>query len=236
MVRNFRLVSMAAITIALAWPAGAFAQNTAPGAAETGGSAQPQVMQPDEGGVNWKGVGVGAGTVAGNILYVPAKLAYGILGGIAGGAGYVLTGGNKQVSDTIWRSSLGGDYVLTPDMVTGKERVHFSGPTDTAVPPPADSSSESTGATSTAMTTNSAPAGPSTASSSLSSASTPPANGSMTTQPIDSGAGPVKQGGYHAGAFTSGSNSNMSRSTSTATGGRAMPAHRSSPPSDSSIE
>ena len=45
-----------------------------------------QVEQPMEGGVNWKGVGVGAGTVAGNVLYMPAKLVYGILGGIAGGA------------------------------------------------------------------------------------------------------------------------------------------------------
>ena len=89
--------------------------------------------QPDQSSsVNWKGVGVGAGTVVGNVLYMPAKLLYGIGGGIVGGAGYLLTGGNSQVSNTIWRSSLGGDYVLTPDMVAGKQPVHFSGPTDTA--------------------------------------------------------------------------------------------------------
>lgn len=236
MVKNFRLVSVVAIAIAIAWPAGAFAQNTAP--AQSGGPSQPQVPQPDEGGVNWKGVGVGAGTVAGNILYVPAKLVYGILGGIAGGAGYVLTGGNKQVSDTIWRSSLGGDYVLTPDMVTGKERVHFSGPTDTAVPPPAASTSDSTTGTSPAMTTNSAPAGPSATSSSLSSSSIPPASDSTTTQPIDNGAGPVKQSGNHAGsdAFMSGSSSSMSGRTSTATGGTAMPPRKGSPLPDTSIE
>ena len=59
-------------------------------------------------------MGIGAGTVAGNILYVPAKVVYGILGGITGGASYLVTGGNTQTANTIWRSSLGGDYVLTP--------------------------------------------------------------------------------------------------------------------------
>src|SRR5216683_8218822 len=119
--------------IALAFGPAAFAQNNLTDNS-TGAQAtpSPQVAQPGEGGVNWKGVGIGAGTVAGNLLYVPAKLVYGIVGGIAGGAGYALTGGNTQVSDTIWRSSLGGDYVITPDMVKGDQPVHFSGPTETA--------------------------------------------------------------------------------------------------------
>src|SRR5271168_4555319 len=106
----------------------------------SGVGTNPQVPQPEQSsGVNWKGVGVGAGTVVGNILYMPAKLLYGIGGGIVGGAGYLLTGGNTQVSNTIWRSSLGGDYVLTPNMVAGKEPVHFSGPTAmTPLPPASD--------------------------------------------------------------------------------------------------
>ena len=99
------------------------------------GSSQPQVAQPQEGGVNWRGVGIGAGTVASNLVYVPAKLAYGILGGIAGGAGYALTGGNKDVAESIWRSSLGGDYVLTPDKITGDQPIYFSGPSTPAAAP-----------------------------------------------------------------------------------------------------
>ncbi len=89
---------------------------------------QSQVVQPPDGGVNWKGVGLGAGAVVGNLIYVPVKLAYGILGGLGGAAGYALTGGNTQVANSIWRSSLGGDYVLTPDMITGKKPIYFSGP------------------------------------------------------------------------------------------------------------
>jgi hypothetical protein len=93
--------------------------------------------QPPETEVSWKSVGSGVGAAASNVLYVPAKLVYGTLGGIVGGAGYALTGGDKRVADTIWRSSLGGDYVITPDMITGNQPVHFSGPT--SMPPAATS-------------------------------------------------------------------------------------------------
>ena len=94
--------------------------------------ASPQVPQPDQGGVNWPGVGYGAGSLATNVLYIPAKLLYALFGGLVGGGAYALTGGNMQTANTIWRASLGGDYVVTPDMLAGKEPIHFSGPTETA--------------------------------------------------------------------------------------------------------
>jgi hypothetical protein len=139
---------------------------------------EPQVAQPSE-GVNWKGVGIAAGAVVSNLVYVPAKLAYGILGGIAGGAGYALTGGNKQVADSIWRSSLGGDYVLTPDMMTGEKPIYFSGPSEAGPmqASPGSSPSPSNGMPSTSGAPMSAPAA---------QAGTGPA-----TYPIDNGAGPV---------------------------------------------
>jgi Domain of unknown function (DUF4410) len=90
--------------------------------------------QPTEAELTWKSVGSGVGAAASNVLYVPAKLVYGTLGGIFGGAGYALTGGNQQVANTIWRSSLGGDYIITPDMISGQAPVHFSGPTSIAAP------------------------------------------------------------------------------------------------------
>lgn len=82
--------------------------------------------------MNWQGVGYGVGTLAADVFYVPAKFVYAALGGLFGGGAYVATGGNRQTAETIWRSSLGGDYVVTPDMIAGKEPVHFSGPTSTA--------------------------------------------------------------------------------------------------------
>jgi hypothetical protein len=144
----------------------------------------PQVVQPSEGGVNWKGVGIGAGTVASNLVYVPAKLAYGILGGIAGGAGYALTGGNKQVADSIWRSSLGGDYVLTPEKITGEKPIYFSGPSEAAT-----TQNTAPAAIASPSGSNETPSSPSAAASpSLSSAGV---SASPSTRPIDSGAGPV---------------------------------------------
>jgi hypothetical protein len=145
-------------------------------------SDTPQVAQPSDGGVNWKGVGLGAGAVVSNLVYVPAKLVYGILGGIAGGAGYALTGGNTQVANGIWRSSLGGDYVLTPDMMAGKKPIYFSGPesgsmqaTSGTAPSPAN------GAVSTPGAPLSAPAAG--------------VGAPATTHPVDNGAGPVSAAG-----------------------------------------
>jgi len=194
MVTKNSTMIAAAIALALAIPAGALAQdNNGSGPAVisplqlpgTASALQPEVPQPQNApGVNWKGVGVGAGTVVGNVLYIPAKLVYGILGGVAGGAGWALTGGNTQVANTIWRSSLGGDYVLTPNMVAGQEPVHFSGPTSTAqqpqaqaLPPSAPPQTSSTYGSNT--TYGSAATGMSSAPS------------SAGTHPMDSGAGPI---------------------------------------------
>jgi hypothetical protein len=171
-------------------------------------ASQAQVPQPTDGNVNWKGVGIGAGTVAGNILYVPAKVVYGILGGITGGASYLLTGGNTQTANTIWRSSLGGDYVLTPDMVAGQKPVHFSGPTVTA--PEAGASTSSTApAGSSAMNStpiqSAPPARTASAASIGGSLNGSPIAGDSTAgaaipQPADRGTGPVGPGSSISGA------------------------------------
>ncbi len=184
--------------------------------AQSAGSANAvQVPQPDPSAVNWKGVGIGAGTVVGNVLYIPAKLVYGILGGIGGGAGYALTGGNEQVANTIWRSSLGGDYVLTPDMVSGKQPVHFSGPTQTAQPASGAANEPNS---STAFASSSSPV-----------VAPPP----VATAPIDSGAGPLGAGNAVSSEPIGGSAKSapgLSNSTSGST------AKSAPPPSSTSIE
>ena len=129
---NSRLVA-GALALMMMAPIGNLASSAF---AQTSTSASSQVPQPDQGGVNWAGVGYGAGSLATNILYIPAKLVYALFGGIVGGGAWCLTGGNTQTANTIWRSSLGGDYVVTPDMLAGKEPIHFSGPTETAPLPP----------------------------------------------------------------------------------------------------
>ncbi|HXC51572.1 MAG TPA: hypothetical protein VN634_11850 [Candidatus Limnocylindrales bacterium] len=71
--------------------------------------------------------GIGMVAVLANVVYMPVKVTYGILGGVTGGFAYVLSGANRDVADGVWVPSLGGDYVLTTDMMTGRERVHFNG-------------------------------------------------------------------------------------------------------------
>jgi hypothetical protein len=118
-----------ALALLIAVPAPLFAQAQAQPPAP---SDQSQVPQPNEGGVNWSGAGYGAAAVLCNVVYIPVKVVYALLGGIVGGGTWALTGGNTQVANTVWRSSFGGDYVVTPDMLQGKQPINFSGPTETA--------------------------------------------------------------------------------------------------------
>jgi hypothetical protein len=209
-------------TIALAISlmlAGPLAEYASAQSSQTVGPPAPgtQIPQPADNSVNWPGAGYGAGALLCNVVYIPAKLVYGLLGGIVGGGTYLITAGNMQAANTVWRSSLGGDYVVTPQMLAGTQPLNFSGPTDTPpqAPPPADATSSSSGTTATASSGGIAPitplpatgtstagsSGTSTGSSGISgtsstTASTSPAGG----QPLDHGAG---------SAATTPSNSNI---------------------------
>ncbi len=72
-------------------------------------------------------VGYGVGSVLGSCVYSPAKLAYALVGGFTGGIGFLLTGGNQDVAKKIWTPSVRGTYVITPEMLKGKEQVQFVG-------------------------------------------------------------------------------------------------------------
>jgi len=74
--------------------------------------------------------GLGMATVFANVFYMPVKVGYAAVGGITGGVGYILTGGNKDVAQGVWVRTLGGDYVLSREMVAGEELIHFSGQPD----------------------------------------------------------------------------------------------------------
>lgn len=75
--------------------------------------------------------GIGLVAVLANLVYMPVKVVYGVLGGVTGCFAYVLSGANKDVADGVWVPSLGGDYVLTTDMMTGRDQVHFNGVRET---------------------------------------------------------------------------------------------------------
>ena len=187
---NFRFAVIAiGLAAMLAMPAGPLAEYAAAQSAQTvGPPAATQVPQPTDNNVNWPGAGYGAGALLCNVLYIPAKLVYALLGGLVGGGTYLITAGNQQAANTVWRSALGGDYVVTPQMLAGQQPINFSGPTDTPpenAPAPVTSSSAST--TTTTASSGIAPITPLPASGTSASAS----SSTKGAQPLDHGAGPA---------------------------------------------
>jgi hypothetical protein len=88
--------------------------------------------------------GWGALTVLANVAYMPAKLVYAALGGLTGGMALGVTGGDMNTAETVWVTSMGGTYVLTPRMLQGLDPVSFAGTTE---PAPAIDNSGDTGDT-----------------------------------------------------------------------------------------
>ena len=71
---------------------------------------------------------LGVTSLLATIPYGATKLLYAGLGAVVGGFSYVLTLGNTDTADTIWKKSLMGTYVLSPEHLTGEEPIHFVGP------------------------------------------------------------------------------------------------------------
>ena len=71
--------------------------------------------------------GLGVVSALLTLPYGPAKIVYAGLGGIVGGATWVLTGGNAEAAKTVWEPSFYGDYVITPDHILGKKPLRFFG-------------------------------------------------------------------------------------------------------------
>ena len=109
--RNRRMATLA-LALALAAPATAFA-------------GDDEAMKERH-----RGVGIGLASVLANVIYVPAKLVYATVGTVTGGAAWALTGGNTEVAKGVWVASVGGDYFLAREMVSGDRKIHFSGPTE----------------------------------------------------------------------------------------------------------
>jgi len=72
--------------------------------------------------------GMGTATVLANVVYMPTKLVYAVLGGITDSFAYVLTGANSEVAERVWTPSLGGNYVLVPEQLRGNQPIYFSAP------------------------------------------------------------------------------------------------------------
>jgi hypothetical protein len=79
-------------------------------------------------GSYWGDAGYGTLCVIANIFYMPAKVVYASIGTLTGGLAYILTAGNADTARSIWSPSLGGNYVVTPEMLRGDQPILFNGP------------------------------------------------------------------------------------------------------------
>jgi hypothetical protein len=88
-------------------------------------AVQPVRAEEDESFLAQAGMGLGTGLV--NVLYIPAKFTYAVVGSVIGGLAWVLTLGDTDTAMGVWEPTLGGSYVITPAMLRGDEPVEFSG-------------------------------------------------------------------------------------------------------------
>jgi hypothetical protein len=72
-------------------------------------------------------LGRGLFCVFGNLLYMPVKTIYSAGGGLVGGLAWLFSGGDSDVATPIWTASVRGDYVISPDHLTGAKKLEFIG-------------------------------------------------------------------------------------------------------------
>ena len=60
--------------------------------------------------------GVGVGVTAGNMIFLPLKASSMFIGALAGALSWVVTGGNTDLTQQIWRDTSEGPYIITPDV------------------------------------------------------------------------------------------------------------------------
>ncbi|MEW6324277.1 MAG: hypothetical protein AB1515_02710 [Nitrospirota bacterium] len=71
--------------------------------------------------------GLGTASALLTFVYGPIKISYAAVGGVIGGLGYLLSAGSVDVAKKIWVPSLGGTYVITPQMLQGEEPIRIFG-------------------------------------------------------------------------------------------------------------
>jgi hypothetical protein len=75
--------------------------------------------------------GLVAGSVVSSAAYFPLKLVYAALGGITSGLTYGMSlGKESELANKIAVSSFYGDWYIHPNILTGAEKLNFSGPDD----------------------------------------------------------------------------------------------------------
>jgi hypothetical protein len=87
----------------------------------------PALAAEGDSGNSASDAGLGVASFLVSVPYGAAKVATAILGGVVGGFTYLLSGFNKKAADQVWYTTMGGDYIVTPDHLRGKRDLRFTG-------------------------------------------------------------------------------------------------------------
>jgi hypothetical protein len=60
--------------------------------------------------------GVATGVTVGNTIIVPFKAATMLIGAVSGALSFIVTGGNAELTQQIWRDTSQGPYLVTPEL------------------------------------------------------------------------------------------------------------------------
>jgi hypothetical protein len=60
--------------------------------------------------------GAAVALTAGNVLFIPIKTISVSMGALSGALSFVVTGGNLDLTNQIWRDTTAGPYVITPEL------------------------------------------------------------------------------------------------------------------------
>jgi hypothetical protein len=71
--------------------------------------------------------GLGAASFLCSLPYGAVKVAGAVLGGVVGGFTYLLSGFDKRAADSVWYTTMGGDYIVTPDHLRGRRDLRVTG-------------------------------------------------------------------------------------------------------------
>ena len=74
-----------------------------------------------------KGIGIGTASALSSLIYGPAKILYATGGVVVGGLGWVFSGGDTEVAKTVMTPAVYGDYVISPGVLTGDEKLEWYG-------------------------------------------------------------------------------------------------------------
>ncbi len=88
--------------------------------------AAPAAAQDEEPSTAYDGL-VGLGSALCTIVYSPLKVAYAATGLVVTSLAFLWTFGDTDVAGPLWRTTVGGDYVVTPAVLEGRRSLRFRG-------------------------------------------------------------------------------------------------------------